>query len=98
MAVHLPHVRLQSTLEDCEQLDVLGLAKGAFVAVHHDRPAIWERIKRLEGVVTTETFMAELPDWQVAPSPCEVGLSEICFGVRIEESFSRGIDHSYIRE
>ncbi|KPK09781.1 MAG: hypothetical protein AMJ56_09820 [Anaerolineae bacterium SG8_19] len=98
VAVHLPHVRLQPTLEECEQLDGLGLAKGAFVAVHHDRPAIWERIKRLEGVVTTETFMAELPDWQVAPGPCEVGLSEICFGVRIEESFSRGIDHGYILE
>ncbi len=98
VAVHLPHVRLQSTLEECEQLDGLGLAKGAFVAVHHDRPALWERIRRLEGLVKAETLTAELPDWQVAPSPCEVGLSEISFGVRIEESFSRGIDHGYILE
>lgn len=98
VAVHLPHVRLQPTREECAQLDGLGLAKGAFAAVHHDRPALWEQIKRLQGLVTAETFTADLPGWQAAPGPCEVGLSEFSFGVRIEESFSRGIDHSYIRD
>lgn len=96
VAVHLPHVRLQPTPEECAQLDGIGLAKGAFAAVHRDRPALWEQIKRLEGLVMAETFTADLPDWQVAPGPCEVGLSEFSFGVRIEESFSKGIDHSYI--
>lgn len=98
VAVHLLHVRLQPTREECEQLGELGLAKGAFAAVHQDQPALWERIKSLEGLVTAESFTAELPDWQRIPSPCEIGLSESSFGVRIEESFSRGIDHGYIRE
>jgi hypothetical protein len=78
-------------------LDGLGLAKGAFAAVHYDHPAIWERIKSLEGLVTADTFTAELPVWQTAPSPSEVGLSEFSFGVRIEESFSKGIDEGYIQ-
>lgn len=97
VAVHLRQVRLQLTPEECEQLEGLGLAKGAFAAVHYDHPAIWERIKSLEGLVTAETFTAELPGWQRVSSPCEVGLSEFSFGVRIEESFSRGIDKGYIQ-
>jgi hypothetical protein len=98
IAVHLRQVRLQPTPEECCQLDGLGLAKGAFVAVHHDQPALWERIQSLEGLVTAQTLTAELPGWQMLPSPCEVGLSEFSFGLRIEESFSRGADKRYSQE
>lgn len=97
VVIRLPHGRLQPTREECQHLAELGLAKGAFAAVHYDRPALWDKIEKLGDLVWAETFTAQLPDWQRAPGLGEVGLSENSFGVRIEESFSRGVDHRYIQ-
>ena len=76
----------------------LPAGEGSMAAVFASPARVEAAVVPLREQVSVAAFTAELPDWQVAPSPCEVGLSEICFGVRIEESFSRGIDHSYIRK
>ena len=98
VAVHLPHDRLQPSQEECEQLAELGLANGAFAAVHYDRPDFWERFENLQDMVTAETFTAELPGWDMTSEPCAVGLSETSFGIRIEESFSSRLDSKYIQK
>jgi hypothetical protein len=91
VAVHLRPSKLQPAQEECEKLAGLGVAKGAFAAVHRDRPGLWQRLEGLGEIVSAEQFTAELPAWNDKPRRGDLSLNEACFGVRIEESYSRGM-------
>lgn len=78
-----------------EALAELGFTDGVRAAVHFDRPDVWEKINQQESVVKSDPFTAELPGWPVRPRNCQVGLSEISFGLSIEESSSKDMEVQY---
>lgn len=81
--------------EQREPLDELGFSHGVQAAVHFDRPDVREKVKQLESVVKSEQIKGELPGWPVRPENCRVGLSEISFGLSIEESMSKDMEVQY---
>jgi hypothetical protein len=78
-----------------EALAELGFTYGVRAAVQFDRPEIREKINQQESIVKSDPFTAELPGWPVRPVNCQVGLSEIAFGLSIEESLSRDMEVQY---
>jgi hypothetical protein len=93
--LQLPKPFREFSADRREALAELGFDDGVRVAVHFDRPEVWEKINRQEKVVKSDPFEAELPGWPARPGNCRAGLNEISFGLNIEESLSRDMEVQY---
>ena len=95
--VGLRLVKLIQNLNEDDKMALaeLGIVGETLAVVHTDRQEVWEKVKPVNEILESDIFTADLPGWPMKFKQGKVGLSEIAYGLNIEESRSRDMEVQY---